>query len=166
MTPADGFRFTCYCQDCRAFAHFLDRPDMLDAAGGTDIYQTAPARVVLTSGLDALRCIQRSPRVLRWYADCCRTAIANTATTPRFPIVALIRPFLAEHAALGPPQCRIFERSALAPLPPDAPPKPSVRMFARRSVKLLVWRARGLHRPNVFFDAHGAPRSPPTRVPR
>jgi hypothetical protein len=30
-----GFRFICYCQDCQTFARFLERPDVLDAAGGT-----------------------------------------------------------------------------------------------------------------------------------
>ena len=37
VSPSAGFRFVCYCKDCQAFARFLDRPDVLDAAGGTDI---------------------------------------------------------------------------------------------------------------------------------
>jgi hypothetical protein len=38
VSPSSGFRFVCYCGDCQAFAHFLDRADVLDAAGGTDIF--------------------------------------------------------------------------------------------------------------------------------
>jgi hypothetical protein len=39
VTPNSGFRFICYCWDCQAFARFLGRPDVLDQAGGTDIFQ-------------------------------------------------------------------------------------------------------------------------------
>ena len=33
----------CYCDDCQAFLHYLGRADLLDALGGTDIVQMAPA---------------------------------------------------------------------------------------------------------------------------
>jgi hypothetical protein len=167
VSPTAGFRFICYCDDCRAFATFLERPDVLDVAGGTSIFQMAPARVQLTTGLAELRCVQLSPKVLRWYADCCKTPLANTAASPGFPIVAIIHAFMnAGDDVLGPPICRIFERSARGPLPPGAPPPPSLRAFARRAWSMLRWRAQGLHRPNPFFDEHGAPRASPRRLPR
>jgi hypothetical protein len=53
---------------------------------------------------------------------------------------------------LGPPLCRIFERSASAALPPNAPSPPSLRIFALRASRLLGWLLRGLGRPNPFFD--------------
>ena len=123
VAPASGFRFVCYCTNCQAFARFLERPDVLDDAGGTDIVHMPAACVTLTAGADAVRCISFSAKVLRWYADCCRTPIANTAASPRFPVVGLIHSFM-DHAAggrareqvLGPPLCRIYERSAIAPL--------------------------------------------------
>jgi Family of unknown function (DUF6151) len=198
--PSGGFRFLCYCTDCQAFARFLERPDVLDAAGGTDIFQMPPGRVTLTAGADALRCLGLHARgkVLRWYADCCGTPITNAASSPRFPVVALIRSFMdhaftdhladgrslkrddlssnrhpalsscfvarpdgkpvstfpgrALDAVLGPPLCRIYERSAIGSLPPNAPPPPSFKVFARRAAKLLGWWWRGLHRPSPFFD--------------
>ena len=67
------FTGLCYCTDCRAFARFLERPDVLDAVGGTDIFQIAAGRVKLTAGTDAVRCLSFSSKVLRWYADCCQT---------------------------------------------------------------------------------------------
>jgi hypothetical protein len=169
VSPSTGFRFVCYCGDCQAFARFLGRADVLDAAGGTDIFQTPPARMRLTAGADALRSLSLSDKVLRWYTDCCRTPVANTAAGPRFPIAGVIHCFMDFEAggrsrdeALGPPLCRIFERSANAPLPPNAPPPPSPGIFARRISKLLGWWARGLARPTPFFDDRtGAPRSPP-----
>ncbi|HEX8793967.1 MAG TPA: DUF6151 family protein [Polyangiaceae bacterium] len=172
VSPSSGFRFLCYCKDCQAFARFLERPDVLDAAGGTDIFQMAPARVKLTEGTDALRCLRLSARtrVLRWYTDCCRTPIGNTADRPGFPIAAVIHSFMDHEAAgrprdeaLGPPLCRIFEQSAAGPLPADAPPPPSFRAFARRGSKMLSWWLRGLATPSPFFDERTkAPRAAPT----
>jgi hypothetical protein len=167
VSPSAGFRFVCYCKDCQAFARFLERPDVLDAAGGTDIFQLAPAHVTLTAGTEALRCLRFSTRVLRWYTDCCRTPIGNSAAGPRFPVVGLIHSFIDQQAqsrdeTLGAPLCRIFERSAIAPLPPDAPPAPSLGMFARRAAKVLSMWIRGLARPNPFFDeSTNAPRAEP-----
>jgi Family of unknown function (DUF6151) len=42
ISPSGGLRFVCYCGDCQAFARFLDRADVLDAAGGTDIFHMPP----------------------------------------------------------------------------------------------------------------------------
>jgi hypothetical protein len=133
---------------------------VLDGAGGTDIFHLAAGRVTLAAGADAVRCLRFSRKVFRWYADCCKTPIANTAG-PRFPVVALIQSFMDHVAdgrsrdeALGPPLCRIFERSAIGPLPPDAPAPPSLGLFALRGSRLIGWWWRGLGRPNPFFDAH------------
>ena len=169
VSPSSGFRFVCYCTDCRAFARFLDRADVLDAAGGTDIFHMPPARVTLTAGTDALRCLSLSSKVLRWYSECCRTPIANTPAGPGFPVIGTIHSFMDHGAdgrsrdeALGPPLCRIYERSAVGPLPPDAPGPPSFGVFARRASKLLGWWLRGLGRPTPFFDDRTkAPRAVP-----
>ena len=110
-----------------------------------------------------------SSKVSRWYADCCRTPIANTATDPRFPVVALIHSIIdcaadgrSRDARLGPPLCRIYERSAIGPLPSNAAPPPSLRVFSYRATKIVGWWMRGLARPNPFFDDRTkAPRSVP-----
>jgi hypothetical protein len=171
ISPSGGFRFVCYCKDCQAFARLLNRPDVLDAAAGTDIFQMPPARMKLTTGIDALRCVHLSAKgVLRWYTDCCRTPVANTAASPRFPIVALIHSFIdhtwdahSRDEVLGPLLCRIHERSALAPLPPDAPPPASLGVFVRRAANILGWWLRGLGQPTPFFDDQT---KAPLRTPR
>jgi hypothetical protein len=168
VSPSTGFRFVCYCGDCQAFARFLGRADVLDAAGGTNIFQMPAGRVKLTTGTDVVRCLRLAPKsgVLRWYTDCCRTAIANTAAGRRFPVVALIHSFMCHEAhgrsrdeVLGRPLCRIYERSAMGPLPPDAAPAPSFRVFVARASKILGWWVSGLGRPTPFFDER-------TRIPR
>ncbi len=165
-----GFRFVCYCKDCQAFARFLERPDILDSAGGTEIFQMPPRWVTFTAGCEALRCLGFSGKVLRWYADCCRTPVANTAADPRFPVVALIHSIIdcaadRRSALLGPPLCRIYEHSAIGSLPSNAAPPPSLRVFARRAAKVVEWWMRGLAWPNPFFDDHtSAPRSVPRLI--
>jgi hypothetical protein len=57
---------------------------------------------------------------------------------------------------------RIYERSAIGPLPPTAPVPPSFGVFVRRAPKMLGWRGRGLGWPTPFFDDRThAPRSVP-----
>ena len=160
IAPSAGFRIICYCQDCQAFARWLGRPDVLDGAGGTDIFQMPVGRMRLTAGTDAVRCLRLSGKVFRWYTECCRTPIGNTAG-PRFPVVGLIHSFMSRAAdghsrdeVLGAPVCRIYERSAIAPLPPDAPPPPSLSLIVLRASRLLGWLLRGLGRPTPFFDDH------------
>jgi hypothetical protein len=166
VAPYAGFRFVCYCQDCQAFARFLERPDVLDTAGGTDIFQMPPGRVKLTAGTDAVRCLHFSSKIFRWYADCCRTPIGNTAG-PHFPVVGLIHSFMdadghSRDEVLGAPLCRIYERSAVGPLPPNAPAPPSRGLIALRASRLFGWWLRGIGRPTPFFDGHtSAPLSAP-----
>ena len=118
----------------------------------------------------AMRCLRLSDKgVLRWYTDCCRTPIGNTAATPRFPVIALVHSFMANGAAgrsrdavLGPPICRIYERSAVASLPPNAPAPPSLGVLARRASRIFGWWATGLGRPSPLFDDRtNAPRTVP-----
>jgi hypothetical protein len=174
VSPTTGFRFVCYCKDCQAFAHFLERTDVLDAAGGTDIFQMPPAHLRLDEGSDGLRCVRFSEKVLRWYADCCRTPIGSTAAGARFPLIAVIHSFMDHEAdghsrdeVLGLPRCRIFERSAIGPLPSKAAPPPSLRVFGQRATMMLRWWVRGLARPSPFFDERtGAPRAAPRVIAR
>jgi hypothetical protein len=159
VSPSSGFRFVCYCKDCQAFARFLDRADVARPRRRNGHLPHAPGRVKLTAGTDALRCLRLSNKVLRWYTECCRTPIANTPAGPGFPVIGMVHSFMDHGAAgysrdevLGPPLCRIYERSAVGPLPPNAPRPPSVGVFARRASKMLGWWVRGLSRPTPFFD--------------
>lgn len=168
LSPSSGFRVRCFCKDCQAFAHFLDRSDLLDA-GGLDIFQMPPARVELTSGIDTLRCLRLSEKgVFRWYASCCGTPVANTSG-PRVPLVGMYlclfdrmtdgRP---ADGVIGPLLCGIYLRSAPEQAHKRLPDPPSRALMFRRSTTLLRWWIAGLNRPNPFFhEVTNAPRSAP-----
>jgi hypothetical protein len=122
VAPGRGNRCICYCDDCQSFAHYLGRADeILDAHGGTDIFQTSPARLEITAGNERLACVRLRPRsnVVRWFASCCRTPIGNTPAEHRVPLVGVIRSCLdlgavglSADAALGPVRGIAFPRFA------------------------------------------------------
>jgi hypothetical protein len=162
ITPSGGNHGVCYCDDCQAFAHFLGRADeILDASGGTDIFQMSPAKVRFTTGLDRLACMRLTRKgLLRWYASCCNTPIGNTLPTAQIPFISLIRPFIAPpgdvsaSAALGPVRARVFERFATGDkgaIPKGGPPL--WRVLLRVLRLMLTWRLRGDHWRSPLFDA-------------
>jgi hypothetical protein len=165
VSPASGNRIVCYCDDCQAFARYLGRTDVMNAAGGTDLFQVAPARVRITDGADALRCVRLSEKGLfRWYADCCKTPVGNTL--PRVPFVGLVGPIMdhegdgrSRDEVLGPPLGAIHGRYAKGGLPAGAHAKVSLGIIARCGRVFAGWAVAGLGQPSPFFERG-------TRAPR
>jgi hypothetical protein len=168
VSPKSGIRVICYCDDCQAFAHFLKRPDVLDAAGGTDIFQMAPAKLMITHGTDALRCLRLTPRGMqRFYTGCCNTPIGNTMNA-NIPFVGVVHSFMdhadsgrTRDALLGPPVAWILARFATGPLPPKAHPKAPISLILRTVRHLLLWKLTRQGRPSPFFDDRGQARVSP-----
>ncbi len=160
VSPTSGNRIVCYCDDCQAFANFLERDDILDVAGGTDIFQIAPSQVRITQGDAELRCVRLSVKGLfRWYTNCCRTPIGNTVG-PRLPFVGVIHSFM-DHTrdghtpdeVLGKPLGYIHGRFAVGGLPPHAHPRTSFGLIVRIAGRLLGWWMMGKGVPSPFFDS-------------
>jgi hypothetical protein len=158
-SPRGGRRLVCYCDDCQAFAHFLAQTNVLDAQGGTDVFQTTPAQLRIEAGAEQLRCVRLSERgLLRWYTACCRTPAANTLASPRVPFVGVVHLFMDHSAcsrdeALGPPLARIHGRFALGGSPEAAHRTvPLGLQVSTAGVLLRAWLAGG-HSPSPFFDA-------------
>jgi hypothetical protein len=170
VSPAAGTHLICTCTDCQAYAHFLERTDVLDARGGTAIFQLTPQQVRIERGADRLACVRLTARgPLRWYASCCRTPIGNTAASARMPFVGLVLACIdpaadarARDAALGPTRGTVFPGSAIGGVLPGESTRPPLRMILR-TVGILAWAAlRGKHRPSPFFDpASGQPVTAP-----
>lgn len=154
--PGTGQRIVCYCDDCQALARFLERDDVLDAHGGSDIFQTRPAGVRITEGADQLACMRLSEKGMhRFYARCCRTPIANTLGA-RAPFVGLASTALdpgARESALGPPIARVQGRFAIGGVPAGAHPTVGPGLIARTFAFLARGFLTGSHAPSPFFDA-------------
>ena len=161
-------RMTCYCRDCQAYAHALGNPEaILDQIGGTDIVATLQQHVRLTKGAESLACLSLSERgLLRWYAGCCDTPIANTARNPKLSYVGLVHTCLgpSQHSldvAFGPTSMPVNTKHAKAPVAANALSAltPLVRIFAS------VARARlnGTYAQSPFFVA---PAGKPVVAPR
>ncbi len=154
-------RAICYCRDCQAFARFL-RDDLLDAAGGTEVVAMAPANVSLEAGLESLACVSLSPRgILRWYAECCRTPIANTPRNPRVPYAGLVHACLGDEpgrrASFGPIRLSANRKSAHGDAVAVPWPRAAVALGSLGAA-LLAARVSGGYRQTPFFDlASGKP---------
>ena len=160
ISPAAGTHLVCYCDDCQTFQHAIGQAEqVLDAHGGTEIFQMSAGQLRFTKGADQLRCLRLGPKgPVRWYAGCCNTPIGNTLDRPALPFVGVVTACLAvsdEAAlrALGPLKKGVFRKYALGDTSTldahDGVPLAAVGSFI---VKLLRWRFRGDHKRSPFFD--------------
>lgn len=91
---ARGTHLICYCADCQTYAKALENGAVrIDSDGGTEIFQTLPANFEFVTGQEHLAVLRLSPKgILRWYAGCCGTPIANTLPKPGMPFVGAVLP--------------------------------------------------------------------------
>lgn len=155
--PQRATRVVCYCRDCQAFARFLGQTARtLNPCGGTDIVAASPHRLRFTHGVEALRCMSLSGKgLLRWYAGCCSTPLANTPRDRALPYVGIVLDCLpgsaaARDAAFGPARIALNTASATGPV--------AATRFATLAGVLKILRnvmaARfsGKYRDNPFFE--------------
>jgi hypothetical protein len=161
VSPETGNHIVCYCDDCQAYARFLGQEGIVDAHGGTEIFQMTPSQIRIAAGDEHLCCLRLSEKgLMRWFAGCCRTPVGNTASSARVPFVGVPHSFIDRSEsgrslddALGPIIGYANARFATGSLPKDVNSKVPLRLIAR-SVRLVAaaWLA-GKSRPSPFFDA-------------
>ena len=151
----NAVRAVCYCRDCQAYARAVGADGVTDSAGGTEVVATLPARVRFTDGFERLACLSLSPNgLLRWYASCCRTPVANTPRTPKLAYVGIVHTCLAvddasRERALG--SLRVRVNTAAARRPVRGTPMHSLAAVLRLATSAAVARASGGWRRNPFF---------------
>jgi hypothetical protein len=166
LQPRHAMRVACYCGDCQTYAHLLGRADqVLDAVGGTDVVATPASNLSITTGREHLACVSLSPRgLLRWYAGCCGTPIANTPRDWKLPYVGLVHTCLRQPDALERsfPQVemRVNTKGAHGAVPGDTGVSGKLR-FLRMVLRLGGMRLTGGYRSTPLFSASGEPVAAP-----
>jgi Family of unknown function (DUF6151) len=165
LSPPDmANRGVCYCKDCQAFAHFLERPGdaVLNELGGTEIVATLPKHVHFTQGLEALVCMSLSDRgLLRWYTSCCNTPIGNTPRDFKTSYVGLIHSCLAKRApsledSFGPVRMVLQTKSAKGQV--KSTPMSNFVTMLKVMKSVIGTRISGNYKRNPFFVEHsGSP---------
>ena len=158
VSPRTVNHAVCYCRDCRAFLHWLERDELLDDHGGTEIIQLGRSRLEIEEGHDQIQCMRLSPKGLhRWYAQCCKTPLANTL--PAIPFAGVARAVFDVRADDGEstfgPVMSGHVRQAIGGAPPDA--KLRLRDAVHITRLLASWALRGLGHPTPFFDRKNRP---------
>lgn len=157
----------CYCDDCRAFVHFLERPDQLDRFGGVGIVQVEPSQVRFTEGTEHLRCMRLTDRGMhRWYTACCKTPMGNTMGA-RMPFVGLFHGSFAcvDPALIGPGEG--WNARLAIGSPPGAWKTASPRLVWKTARLMARWALATRGKENPYFDpATKRPRVEPTILSR
>lgn len=151
-TDAPGTHVECYCADCQTYARHLGADDWLDPAGGTEVFQTLPHHLAFTRGAGHLRALRLGPKgLMRWYAGCCGTPVANTLASPAFPFLgAVLRP---GQPGFGPVVAQANTAAARHPVRPRG----IVRAVGGLLLRAAAARIFGRGRPNPFFTEAGTP---------
>jgi hypothetical protein len=162
--PPAGIHVVCYCDDCQTYARALGPAGLLDAHGGTDIFQTSPAAIRLEAGAEQLGLMRLSPKGLfRWHSACCQTPVANTLGNPRMPFAGVVTAFIALspealREAVG-PAVGIQGRFAIGGKPPGAHDTVPLSTLWQTGGLMLRGLFGGRHQPSPFFDpSTGQPR--------
>lgn len=155
-TPEAVNHVQCYCDDCQAYLHWLGRGDLLNAIGGSEIVQVAPAALRFNQGQERIRGVRLQAKGLhRWYASCCNTPVGNTLT-PALPFVGiLVQAFAANPAqieqAFGPARGGMFGKFAVGEAPKGST-RINLGLLGGAILRLLRWRIAGKAWPHPFFD--------------
>ena len=165
MSPAVGTHLICYCGDCRAYARHLRDRDVLDPAEGTELFQTSAGRLHIETGHDRIACLRMTRRgPVRWYATCCRSALANTPTVAAVPFAGIYAARLGPNRdAIGPVVAQVFTEAAVTP-GGHRPRKFGLSQVLLRFLRITAAaRLAGDHRRHPFFP-DGRPLALPTRL--
>ena len=156
VAPDEGDHVVCHCTDCQDLARCLGHARILDAHGGTALWQTRCARMRIDTGREQFACLHLTDGpTLRWYAACCRMPLFNTFKNGKVPVLT-VQLAACEAAArerlVGPIRGHLFLKEAIGDTGalPALSTATLMRRFFVRAIKDL---ASGDRRRAVLFDA-------------
>ncbi len=113
-----GDHVICHCTDCQDLTRHLGHAArVLDAHGGTALYQSRCARMRIDTGHDQFACVHLTDKpTLRWYAKCCGMPLFNSYATGKIPYIttqiAACDPATRDRL-VGPPRGHLFTADAI-----------------------------------------------------
>lgn len=152
-------RLVCYCDDCQAFAAALERTDVLDEFGGTQVVPAYPSDITVIKGISDLCYTQVTQDGLyRYSTTCCNSPILNTR--PNFPWAGI---FHSAYTAADTKALSEFGEVRSRIMGKYANGKPNVkisdRMGKRDILKVLPFilkgKVLGKHKRSPFFQNDG-----------
>lgn len=171
ISSSNSSRSVCHCVDCQAYARFLNVEGLVDAHGGTAVFQAAPAQLQFTQGAEQLTCMRLGPKgLLRWYTKCCRTPVGNMLANAGVPLVTVPEAFVdgaskSQLEAVGKP-VGIKGLSAVGGVPPGVHPNLPFGPIAGILLRVVRAKLAGKARPSPFFNEAGQPRVAPQVLTR
>lgn len=154
--PRHGDYVVCHCSDCQDLTRYLGQADrVLDAHGGSHLYQSRCASVTVDQGRERLAGLHMTEEgTLRWYAECCNTPLFNTYANGKIPYITtqLAACDGAGRGSLGTPLGHLF----LADATGDVSGLRALRMnklMRRFFVRMVKDVVSGDRRRAALFDA-------------
>lgn len=115
-------RLVCYCDDCQKFLKQINRMELMDECGGSEIIPIYPTDLKIIEGKEKLQCLRLTSKGLfRWYTSCCQTPFGNIRAG--FPWLGLLSEVYesSDLEKLGPIRSRVAGKFALSPPPAGTP---------------------------------------------
>lgn len=150
----------CYCKDCTSYAFHLGAQErVLNTMRGTDIVATQSNNVIFTKGIENLACMSLSPNgLLRWYAKCCNTPIANTPRDWRVPYVGLVHACLEKPLEKSFPPVQMHVGTKNAKGKPPSTGLTQIVAILGFMPKIMWARIVGSYKQTPYFSLSGQPR--------
>ncbi|MES2855437.1 MAG: DUF6151 family protein [Bdellovibrionota bacterium] len=150
-------RLKCYCDHCQAYLHSLNRADLLDENGGSEIIPAYPAEIRFITGKEHLKCTRlHESGMYRFSTSCCNTPVVNT--DPKRPWAGIHRRvFTAKDPnqpdkALGPIKSSIMGKYAKGTPPPGTPQKFDFNGMKLVMPYLIKGKLLGKAKGSPFFE--------------
>ena len=170
INPARTGRIICLCDDCQAYARYLDNNEVLDENGGTEVIPLYPSDIEFTEGRDLIKCLRLMPGrgLYRWYAGCCHSPLVNIPPTPKIPYAGVLHTFIEGGKPLleekfGKVKGRVNGRFGKGELPPGTNEKVSWHLMLTTIIPfVLVGKLKKKQSPSPFFNEDGISTCHPT----
>ena len=162
IIPKSFFHVHYLCCDCQKFAaHLNNAENILDEHGGTELVQTYPSHMKITTGVDNISAVQLHDKGLfRWYSKCCNMPLANTMSSAKIPFVGVPVSFMKfaskqeKIETLGPVIMKAFGKYSIGEMPKDVHPRFPMSFMP----KIMGFMLKGVlgkkSSPSPFFNGN------------